>query len=483
MKPYTIMPMTRLISLLLLGLCTGQAALAVTIPHVANCYSGDNGYDLYIANNSAFATIQANYIFSNNSNFYEYDTGTFHTAPPSSVGALATGAFCYYDKESYEGNWLSYSVGGVGFKLQFWGSGDNYFLNLQPVNSGDWTTDDGTACPGESGWAAAVSAVNNSTAQTICDGDYIVNIATAGLGGSDNGVIMTVMDNPAGTAGGSQTASGSSANSAEALAAPDHGINAAPNAATDSGRYVLASRIFNKSRWAVVRNPNTLAISGMRYAQDGLQHDKFVHCTFQRDDGNPDIYRRQSTYDCQVAQHCTSVQCGSADWQMMRETVTLPGTFFNRRPINNLPLKPMTPPVGGDADMRQALQLLPGSVNQRKIHQTPDGKIKLISVNLLNQEWALAYDGQTLFAMVPHGAMGQPRFVQCQQTASNQSEVTLDCAAAYRCRAGACTDGQWAALATVKLPQSFFSLPQPSNNGACSSAADGTQTCYWKRPR
>lgn len=482
MKLYSIMSPMRGMCLLLLGLFSGQAALAVTIPHEANCYSSDNGYDLYIANNSALATIQANYIFDSNNEFYETGTGTFVTTPPSSMDTLSTGAFCYHDKSEYTGNWLSYAVGGVQFKLQFWGSGDNYYLNLQPVNSDDWTTDDGSKCPGETGWSAAISALNTDTAQTICSEDYVVNIATAGLGGADSGVMMTIVDNPAGTAGGSQTASGSSASSAEAFSTPTHGI-AAPSAATESGRYVLASRIFNKSRWSVLRDPETLALSGVQYAQDGLQHDKFVHCTFLHDDGNADIYRRQSTYDCKIAEHCTTQQCNPKDWQIMSKTVTLPGTFFNRRPIKDSNIKPSIPPVGGNADIRQALQLLPERVNQRKIHQTPDGKIKLISVNLLNQEWAFAYDGQKLFAMVPHGAMGQPRFVQCQQTASNTDEVTLDCSEAYRCKAGACTDGQWVAVATLKLPQSFFSLPKPSTGG-CVTGSDGTvQGCYWQRAR
>lgn len=470
------------IFLLLLGLFGAPAALAITIPQVANCYSGDNGYDLYIANNSALASIQANNIF--NGSFYETGTGTFKTTPPSSLDTLSTGAFCYHDKSDYTGNWLSYTVGGVAFKLQFHGSGDNYFLNLQAVNSSDWTTTDGDNCPGESSWSAAISAKDTSTANTICSDDYIVNIATAGLGGSDNGVLMTVIDNPAGTAGGSQTANASSANSARtSLVESERDPNLIATNAIESGHYMLASRIFNKTRWSVLRNPETLALSGMSYAADGLQHGKFLHCTFLHDDGNADIYRRQSTYNCKITEPCTSQQCAAGDWQVMGETVSLPETFFTRRPIQNAQPKPSIPPVGGDSDIRQALELLPASINQRKIHQTPDGKVKVMSVNLLKQEWALAYDGQNLFAMVPHGAMGQPRFVQCRQTASSQAGVVLDCYQAYRCQTGNCNAGQWVKVSEVKLPSHFFSMPEAPTSG-CVTGPDGTvRHCYWKRPR
>lgn len=452
-------------ALLLLGLLGSHTVLAVTIPHVANCYSKDNGYDFYIANNSAFASLQANYTYSNNT-YYKTGTGTFRTTPPSSVDVLNTGSFCYYDKSDYSGNWLSYKIGGYAFELQFWGSGDNYYLNLSPTGS-SWTKSDGTKCPGETNWAAAISAVDTSTQQTVCNEDYIVNIATAGNGGSDNGIIMTIIDNPAGNLGGSQSA-GSSAGSASASSSSGHHLAAASTAA-ESGRYVLASRILNKTRWSVLRHPETLALSGMSYAEDGLKHDKFVHCTFLHDDGNPDIYSRQSTYQCKIAQPCTDQQCSPENWEILTEVVTLPGTFFDRPATDNADARLSIPPVGGDVDIRKALQLLPETTAQRKIHQTPDGKLKLISVNLLNQEWALVYDGQQLFAMVPRNTLGQPRFVQCRKTAANEQEVTLACSEAYRCHVGPCTDDQWFSVAEMTLPQSFFSLPQSysSDGGGC----------------
>jgi hypothetical protein len=235
------------------------------------------------------------------------------------------------------------------------------------------------------------------------------------VGGNDAGVTFSIMDNPAGNASGSQSGS-----SAYATSAQSRSIMAS------AANYDVASRIFNKTRWSVVRNPETLAFSGMSYDADGLQHGQFVHCTFDSDDGNADIYSRQSTYQCQVAAPCTAGQCGPETWRTMTEVVKIPGTFFDRPPTNNPKLKLLTPPVGGDADIRKALELLP-TVTERKIHQTPDGKMKVLSVNLLKQEWLLTYDGQHLFAAVPHNQMGQPRFVQCNQTAETEQQVKMDC--------------------------------------------------------
>lgn len=449
-------PMNR-VALLALGVLGSQSALALTIPSNANCYANnDSGYDTWIANNSAFGTLSANYYYSNNTAYYETGTGTFRTIPPASVAPLnsgSTNSYCYHDSGDREGNWLSYSIGSTSytFQLQFAGSSD-YNLNFSPISK--WTTT-GT-CPGETdvSWMGVVTAVNTDATQTICNDDYILTIVTSsGVGGSDAGATFSIMDNPAGNASGSQSGS-----SMYATSAPSRSMMAS------AANYGVASRIFNKTRWSVVRNPETLALSGMSYAADGLQHGQFVHCTFDSDDGNADIYSRQSTYQCQVAAPCTAGQCGPETWRTMTEVVKIPGTFFDRPPTNNPNLKLLTPPVGGDADIRKALELLP-TVTERKIHQTPDGKMKVLSVNLLKQEWLLAYDGQHLFAAVPHNQMGQPRFVQCNQTAETEQNVTMDCLEAYRCHFSPCTD-PWSPVAAITLPKSLLSLPvTPTSSG------------------
>ena len=453
------------VTLLAVGLLSSQTALAITLPVSANCYNGDNGYDVWIANNSAFGTLSG-YNWYSNGTYYETGTGTFQTTPPASVPPLNSGSgysFCFKDKKDFTGNWLAYEIAGLDgdgyvFQLQFWGSGDDttgsYYLNLQ-LASGDWTTS-GT-CPGETNFSVPLSAINTSSTQTFCSQDFIVNIVTTSVSNTDVGVTLSIMDNPAGTASGSQ---GASASADTASAASSRSV------AAESGRYGLASHIFKKTRWSVVRNPETLAFSGMRYAADGLQHGQFVHCTFDSDDGNTDIYRRQSTYQCQVAEPCTAGQCGPETWRTMTEVVTIPGTFFgDRPPAKNPEAKPLIPPVGGDADIRKALELLP-TVTERKIHQTPDGKVKVLSVNLLKQEWLLAYNGRHLFAAVPHNQMGQPRFVQCNQTAETEQEVKMDCQEAYRCMVGPCTD-QWSPVASITLPKSLLSLPvTPTSSGS-----------------
>ena len=54
-------------ALLLLGVLGSQTVLAITIPGNAQCYAGPSGYDAYIANNSAFGGLQADYAYSSRS--------------------------------------------------------------------------------------------------------------------------------------------------------------------------------------------------------------------------------------------------------------------------------------------------------------------------------------------------------------------------------------------------------------------------------
>ena len=103
------------------------------------------------------------------------------------------------------------------------------------------------------------------------------------------------------------------------------------------------------------------------------------------------------------------------------------------------------------------------------MHRTPDGQFKLISVNLQGHEWLLTYNGAPMFGVIPRGNGGQPRFLHCQQTGGTASDVTLDCAAAYRCHFGPCTADRWSPVSAITLPKSVLSLSQnaSSDGGSC----------------
>ena len=80
------------VTLLAVGLLSSQTALAITIPVQANCYNGDNGYDVWIANNSAFGTLSSYNYYNNGTAYYTTGTGTFQTTPPTSVPPLNSGS-------------------------------------------------------------------------------------------------------------------------------------------------------------------------------------------------------------------------------------------------------------------------------------------------------------------------------------------------------------------------------------------------------
>lgn len=456
----------------LLCLAGSGSVNAVTVPFGANCYSGTSGYDVYIINdvatNQASGQLNAYYAYNNGNAYYETGTGTFNTAPPASVSTLNTGAFCYSDKSSYTGNYLAYSIGSAdyAFNMQFWGDGGKgggYYVNLNPITGG-WTTSGN--CPGTgTSLIPSISTVNSTTAQTICNQDYIVTIATASTGGSDNGVSMNVTVNPAGAASGSQQSSGSTTSASSAVASSakqETGVSADASVAATEPRFGLASRFVEGRRWSVVQDPKSQNVSGLIYAANGLDPDRFVSCKFVSDDGNANPFLRQSTFKCRVAEPCTKGHCGKGTWQAMApETIVLPGSVFNRPPLNRVPLTPpvTTPPQGGDGDIRAALKAL-SAATDRNVQISPDRKTTLINTVVLKQRWAMVYTKKRLFTAVPHGALGQPRFVDCRQTSSTKKDISFACAEAYRCNFAPCEDNQWSAVETMTLPKSFFQPPK-----------------------
>ncbi len=96
---------------------------------------------------------------------------------------------------------------------------------------------------------------------------------------------------------------------------------------------------------------------------------------------------------------------------------------------------------------------------QSGMQVTPDGKRTLVNKDVADERWAITHnaDGSvTGNVFFPGG--GPPKFVSCQELAHTGGEVTLTCSGADACVLAPCGAGEWAFIAQVTLPETFFGL-------------------------
>ncbi|MBI3767826.1 MAG: hypothetical protein HY271_04930 [Deltaproteobacteria bacterium] len=96
---------------------------------------------------------------------------------------------------------------------------------------------------------------------------------------------------------------------------------------------------------------------------------------------------------------------------------------------------------------------------QSGMQVTPDSKRTLINKDVADERWAITHnaDGSvTGNVFFPGG--GPPKFVSCQELAHTGGDVTLTCSGADACVLAPCDAGEWAFIAQVTLPETFFGL-------------------------
>jgi hypothetical protein len=101
---------------------------------------------------------------------------------------------------------------------------------------------------------------------------------------------------------------------------------------------------------------------------------------------------------------------------------------------------------------------------QSGVQITPDRRLALVSKDVGDQRWAIAWDAATGVAtgnvFFPDG--GEPAFVWCERTdGGGEGAATLrfSCFGADRCDASPCTAESWSLIAEVDLPASFLAPP------------------------
>ena len=104
---------------------------------------------------------------------------------------------------------------------------------------------------------------------------------------------------------------------------------------------------------------------------------------------------------------------------------------------------------------------------------TPDERRTLISKDVAGQRWAITRnaDDDTVTGNVYRDA-GEPLFVWCTQKDGAGTDVELSCSGASSCAAGGCTADDFAFIADVTLPRSFFTpppSPSPTPPATCGN--------------
>jgi hypothetical protein len=110
------------------------------------------------------------------------------------------------------------------------------------------------------------------------------------------------------------------------------------------------------------------------------------------------------------------------------------------------------------------LGAIPTARAQSGVQITPDRRLALVSKDVGDQRWAIAYDAATGVVtgnvFFPDG--GEPAFVWCERTDSGGAlaeTLLFSCFGAERCDSSPCTAGEWSLIADVDLPASFLAPP------------------------
>jgi hypothetical protein len=95
------------------------------------------------------------------------------------------------------------------------------------------------------------------------------------------------------------------------------------------------------------------------------------------------------------------------------------------------------------------------------VQVTRDGRYHLISKDVGNERWAIAYEvsDKTMTGNVFRSDGGEPAFLSCDTMSESSTEVTIRCYGADRCPASPCDASAWHFIADATLPLQFFFPP------------------------
>ena len=212
----------------------------------------------------------------------------------------------------------------------------------------------------------------------------------------------------------------------------------------------LISKDVGAERWAITRNLDDNTVTGNVFFPTG-DAPLFLYCTQTgMADGN-------LTLDCSSADLCAGAPCGGDQWSFL-SSVTLPESFFLPTSSDQVVAEAFAPAAEDLAAAAAALESPAQGSLPAGLQVTPDDKRTLLSKDVGGERWAITrnLDDNTVTGNVFFPSGGDPIFIYCEQTAVDGSNLMFDCSSADRCPVAPCPGDQWAFLAPVTLPESFF---------------------------
>ncbi len=206
---------------------------------------------------------------------------------------------------------------------------------------------------------------------------------------------------------------------------------------TPDGKRTLVSKDVAAERWAITLAPDG-SVTGNVFFPDGGE-PRFVACDPTGAGDDP------LELSCWGADKCPIAPCTSDHWVFIAN-VSLPASFF--LPPENGPSRDdaVERAAGGASNVPSGLQL------------TLDQDRTLVSKDVGPERWAITRneDDGTVTGNVFFPGGDEPRFVWCEETGANDDQVEFRCFGADRCPAAPCSSSEWAEIAEVALPVSFF---------------------------
>jgi hypothetical protein len=225
---------------------------------------------------------------------------------------------------------------------------------------------------------------------------------------------------------------------------------------TPDGKRTLVSKDVGGERWAITRENDIGVVTGNVFFPGGSE-PAFLWCA-QLDSDATGFH-----LSCSGADRCPLAPCPSEEWVFLAD-LTLSESFFQPRADDPATyLGPLS--LAGIASA--------GDGPPSGLQETPAVERTLVSKDVGGERWAITFDpddgsvtGNVFF---PGG--GEPRFVFCEASGQQGPNLAFTCSGADRCTSSPCSPSEWAFIADVLLPATFFAAPIGVDLEAVTAAA------------